>query len=193
MSDNEIHYRAAEIQPGEGRTFRFIASDENPDSYGDIVRVDGWDLKRYKRNPIVLFGHSSSMPIGHTSKIGVEGKQLISDIKLAEEGTSDFIDTLFKLMHQRIVRAVSVGFRNTVPPNLIRDDKNDRILGFEFVGQELLEISVCSVPANPNTLSVAKSFGARDTTLNRMIGEDAIVQSAFRARRLRLLTLGASG
>ena len=187
----DVFYREVEFEPIDlaSRLFRFVASDETPDSYGDVVRADGWDLRRYKRNPIILFGHDSRMPVGFSPKTGLDGKRLIADVKLADEDTSDFIDTLFKLMSQKIVRAMSVGFRATVPPIPIRD-KEDRITGFEFNGQELLENSIVSVPANPNALSLAKSWGARDTTLNRLVAQDAIVQAAKRQRQLTLLKLG---
>jgi len=187
----DLVYKEATVEDAGDRTFKFIASDETPDSYGDVILASGWDLKRYKRNPIVLFGHKTEMPVGFSPSTKVEGTKLIATIKLADEGTSDFIDTLFKLMKQKIVRAVSVGFRPTMDPS-IRRDKDGHMLGYEFNGQELLENSVVSVPANPNALSLAKSWGARDSTINRIFAEDAIVQAAKRQRTLDLLRLGAS-
>ena len=195
-----VFYREVELRAtatggaelGE-REFEFLASDETPDSYGDIVRVEGWELKRYKKNPIVLFNHQSSVPVGHSPKtfIDEERNALLTRIKLADEGTSDFIDTLYKLMKQRIVRAVSVGFRPTKDVEIIRD-KEGFFMGLEFNGQELLEISVVSVPANPNSLALAKSWGAKESTLRRMAEQDAIVQNALRQRKLDILKLGVS-
>ncbi len=191
--ENDIFYREVSVEPDEGqsRVFNFVASDETVDSYGDIVRADGWDLRRYKRNPIVLFNHSSMLPVGFSPKVGINGKRLEATIRIAEEGTSELIDTVYKLMKQRILRAVSVGFRATVTPIPIRD-KEDRITGFEFNGQELLENSIVSVPANPNALALAKSWGVRESTLQRLAAQDAIVQAAARQRQLTLLRLGAS-
>lgn len=197
-SEAPIIYREVEIRASGGnelgeREFEFLASDETPDSYGDIVRVEGWDLKRYKRNPIVLFNHRSDTPVGHSPKTFIDDqrKALVARIKLADEGTSDFIDTLFKLMKQRIVRAVSVGFRPTKDVEIIRD-KEGNFVGLEFNGQELLENSIVSIPANPNSLSLAKSWGARESTLQRITEQDAIVQAGVRQRKLALLRLGAS-
>jgi len=194
----QTFYREVEIRAAGGnelgeREFEFIASDETPDSYGDIVRVEGWELKRYRKNPIVLFGHRSDTPVGHSPKTSVddERKALVSRIKLAEEGTSDFIDTLYKLMKQRIVRAVSVGFRPTKDVEILRD-KEGTFTGLEFNGQELLEISIVSIPANPNSLSLAKSWGAKDSTLRRIVEQDAVVQASIRQRQLELLKLGVS-
>jgi HK97 family phage prohead protease len=191
-----VFYRQVEIRAAGGnelgeREFQFIASDETPDSYGDIVRAEGWDLKRYRKNPIVLFNHSSNVPVGYSPKTVVEGKQLLAHVKLADEGTSEFIDTLYKLMKQRIVRAMSVGFQATADVNIMRD-KDGNFLGLEFNGQELLENSIVSVPANPNALSLAKSWGVRDSTLARMVERDAFVQASIRQRQLDLLRLGVS-
>jgi HK97 family phage prohead protease len=155
------------------------------------VRAEGWDLKRYRKNPIVLFNHSSNVPVGYSPKTVVEGKQLLAHVKLADEGTSEFIDTLYKLMKQRIVRAMSVGFQATADVNIMRD-KDGNFLGLEFNGQELLENSIVSVPANPNALSLAKSWGVRDSTLARMVERDAFVQASIRQRQLDLLRLGVS-
>lgn len=194
---NRVYYREVELRTvgpelGE-REFEFLASDETPDSYGDIVSVEGWDLKRYKRNPIVLFNHRSDTPVGHSPKTFIDEvkKALICRVKLADEGTSDFIDTLYKLMKQRIVRAMSVGFRATKDPEILRD-KDGNFLGIKFVGQELLENSIVSIPANPNSLSLAKSWGAKESTLQRIVAQDAIVQASIRQRQIDLLKLGVS-
>ena len=194
--EGRTYFREVEIRAAGGnelgdREFEFIASDETPDSYGDIVKAEGWDLKRYKKNPIVLFNHSSSMPVGYSPKTWIDDTKLICRIKLADEGTSEFIDTLYKLMKQRILRAMSVGFRATKDVEIIRGKENE-FLGLLFNGQELLENSIVSVPANPNALSLAKSWGVRDSTLNRFVEQDAIVQASHRQRQLDLLQLGVS-
>jgi len=167
-----------------------VASDETVDRYGDVIRADGWELDHYRANPIVLFGHSSFEPIG-TNHARVEGKRLLSTIKLAKAGTSPQIDFYRSLIEQRILRATSVGFMPTkgVVPIL---DKDKRITGFEYVGQELLELSVVSVPANPAALALAKSMNLQpEKVLPRAFDEGA---SAFINRRrceLELLRLRA--
>jgi HK97 family phage prohead protease len=196
LSGERMFFREIEIRAAGGnelgeRQFQFVASDETPDSYGDIIRAEGWDLKRYKKNPIVLFNHDSDIPVGFSPKTYVEGTALNCIVQLADEGTSDFIDTLYKLVKQRIVRAMSVGFRPTKDVVILRDKENN-FMGLEFNGQELLENSIVSVPANPNSLALAKSWGARDSTLNRLSGVDAIVQASIRQRKLDLLRLGVS-
>lgn len=185
-------YKEVTLEKAQGDDLlNFIASDETPDGHGDIVRADGWDLKRYRKNPIVLFGHDHTLPVGYSPKTAIEGKSLKSAIKLAKPGTSEFIDTLRSLIEQNIVRAVSVGFKTTKPPVPIRDP-DDHIMGFEFNGTELLEISIVSVPANPNSLQSAKSLGVSERSMARLFAPDALVQSAKRQRQILLATLGAS-
>lgn len=198
VGEGRMYYRQVEVRASGGnelgdREFEFLASDETPDSYGDIVRVAGWDLKRYRKNPIVLFNHQSSVPVGYSPKTFVndDASALICRVKLADEGTSDFIDTLYRLMKQRIVRAMSVGFVPTKDVEILRD-KDGNFLGLEFNGQELLENSIVSVPANPNSLALAKSWGAKESTLRRMAEQDAVVQASIRQRQIDLLRLGVS-
>jgi HK97 family phage prohead protease len=187
-------YRSSVLKAVDAKdgVFEFVASDETVDRYGDVIVADKWELANYKRNPIVLFGHSSRDPIGKALKTWVEDKQLKVRIKFAELGTSAWIDTVRKLAEQDILKAVSVGFAPTVDPEIIRDEKNDYITGYRFVGQELLENSLVSVPANPNALSLMKQMGVSQEMQTRLVAPDVLVQAKVRARYLELLRLGAA-
>jgi HK97 family phage prohead protease len=148
--------RSAEIT-GEGK-LSVVASDETPDRYGDILRVSGWDISNYKKNPIVLFAHSARDPVG-TADVHISGKKLIADITLAAPGTTPMVDAVRALVAQKILKAVSVGFQPTKEPNELKDpDTNKWTGGYEWVGQELLENSIVSIPANPNALTLMRSF-----------------------------------
>ncbi len=193
--NQSVIYKAATLESVGDGTYEFVASDETVDRYGDVIRASGWELANYRRNPIVLFGHDKSNPVGFAKKVWVEGKKLMARIKLADEGTSPFIDTLRKLVDQKIVRAVSVGFLPTVEPKYIRDEKNDRITGIEYVGQELLENSLVTVPANPAALSTAKSMGIPEQHLARVFAAKPQGASAYLARQravLDMVRLGAT-
>lgn len=138
--------------------FEFIMSDESVDRMGDVIKADGWELNDFKRNPIALWGHNHAMPVGTWENVRVEGKKLIGRLKMAAEGTSAEIDTLRRLIEQRIIKAVSVGFAPIEQEPM--DEKSDPFWGpFKFIKQALHECSLVSVPANPNALSVAKSCG----------------------------------
>lgn len=190
-TEAKIVYKAAELKPLEDGVYEFVASDESVDRYGDIISVDGWELANYKRNPIVLFQHQHSNPVGIASKVWIEDKQLKVRIKLAAEGTSPFIDSLRKLMAQRILRAVSVGFMPTADPVYLRDPTNDRITGLKFVGQELLENSIVSVPANANALALAKSLNIPELHIQRAFApakKDASVRMAQNKAALDMIS-----
>ena len=189
----DIIFKQFELEGTTKSTARFVASNESEDGDGDVIRAEGWDLRRFKRNPIILFGHNHMLPIGISTRTAVEDKSLIQDIKFADEGTSEFIDTVRKLVDQKILRAVSVGFRATMPPQPRRNKDGD-FVGFEFNGQELLETSIVSVPSNAEALAQqAKALGASDLVAKRLHMQDASVHIASRSRLLQLYKLGVSG
>lgn len=140
--------------------YEFIMSDESVDRMNDVIKADGWDLSDFKKNPIALFGHNHSQPVGVWENVRVEGKKLIGRLRLATRGTSEMIDTLHGLVEQRIIKAVSVGFSP-----IDYEERGDG--GFTFIKQALHECSLVSVPANPNALSIAKSAGMSDQQIRR--------------------------
>jgi len=151
----------------------FVLSDNTLDRYGDIIEAAGWDLKNFKKNPIALFGHSGSFPIGNWSNLRIEGTRLIGTLKLAAKGTSDRIDELISLVEQGILRAVSVGFRPLMSEPI---DPKEPYGGQRYTKQELLETSLVSVPANPAAIALAKSLHVSDETLVLAFGEQADVK-----------------
>lgn len=192
-------FKTAELQRAAGTAddaaqYTFVASDETPDRYGDVVRVSGWQLANYKRNPIVLFQHQNSSPVGISTKVWVQGTALMATIKLAAPGTSAFIDTLRSLLAQGIVKAVSVGFMPLASPNYLRD-KDQQVTGLEFVSQELYEISLVSVPANPAALQEAKALHIPENHIQRVFAPrpvDAFVQGRLREAQMEIIRLGVT-
>jgi HK97 family phage major capsid protein/HK97 family phage prohead protease len=160
--------RKTVAKAGDG--LEFVLSDATKDSYGDVVEPNGWDLKRFKSNPIALFGHSSSFPIGTWSNVRVEGGRLVAKLNLAARGTSARIDELISLVEQGILRAVSVGFK---PLQWEPLDKEKPYAGQRYIRAELLETSLVSVPANPSALQLAKSLNLSTETMSLAFGEHA--------------------
>jgi HK97 family phage prohead protease len=112
------------------------------------------------KNPVFLWAHqSTSPPIGKTVALAVESNALIQTVEFASKETYPFADTAYNLYKNGFLNAVSVGFRPTEKPKPIRDPSTDQITGFEFVGQELLELSAVPIPANPNACMRAISEG----------------------------------
>lgn len=141
----------------------FILSDESVDRMGDVIQSDGWDTEAFKRNPIALFNHMSSFPIGTWANIRVEDKALRGKLQLAPKGTSDRIDEIRKLIDAGILKAVSVGFIDHQSEQRKSDD--GKWAGSRYLKQELIETSLVSVPANPNALAIAKSLKVSPQTL----------------------------
>jgi len=181
-----VVFKSAELEPAGGDAspdlYEFVASDESVDRAGDIVRVDGWRLAEYRRNPIVLFAHDSKQPVGIAEKVWKSDSRLMARIKLAAAGTSAFVDSVRSLVAQKILRAVSVGFRPTKEPKL--REESGRVVGFEFVGQDLMEISLVAVGANTNALAVAKSMNL-DAELTRRLFATSVPGSELRRKVAR--------
>ena len=138
-----------------------MLSDETPDRMDDVIMSDGWDLANFNKNPIALFGHQSSFPIGKWKNVRVVDKQLRGFLELAPEGTSERIDEIRRLVDADILRAVSVGFRPKESKPRAETD-----WGLFFTKSELVETSLVSVPANPNALAVAKSLKISPATID---------------------------
>ena len=146
--------------------FEFVLSDETVDRHGDIVRASGWDLKGFRKNPIALFGHAHDQILGVWKNVRVEGKRLIGRLQLAEEGTSALVDTTRRLIEQRILRAVSVGFQA-----LEYEARNADApwKGIDIKQAALHEVSVVAVPANPNALALAKACSPNPDILGTLL------------------------
>lgn len=150
----------------------FVLSDESVDRYGDVISVTGWDLKHFKHNPIALYNHSSNAVIGRWESVRVEGKRLIGRLVLAAAGTSRLVDEVRALWEQRILRAVSVGFRDVEREPLTKDA--DPYFGpFRYLKQELVECSLVAVPANPNALQVSKALELPAAIAEQIFGKPA--------------------
>lgn len=187
---------AVEVE-AKARRIRFIASDESVDRYGDIIRAKGWELENFRANPVLMFGHGRTpgLPvIGKVEPIKIVGKKLVADCEFMPEGMSDFADQVWRAVDAGFLRASSVGFAPTLKPNLIwADDDPDHEgwpTGFEFIGQELLELSVVPVPANPQALAVARDLGLSPEVQRRLFPAEprALARAAAEHRR-RTITI----
>lgn len=125
--------------------FKVIISTEDVDRQGESIKQDGWDLKNYMNNPVVLWGHSYfDLPIGVAEKVFVDGKTLIAEGRFASADANPFAQQVRKLYDAGIVRTTSVGFiAKQMEGNIITE-------------AELLEFSFVPVPANPNALSLSQ-------------------------------------
>lgn len=143
----------------EGRTISYLVSDETVDRMGDIIKVKGWDIASYKKNPVVLWAHDGKAvpPIGKAVNVRRRygPARLTADIEFAPREAFEFADTIYQLASRGYIRATSVGFMPTATEEV--DEKKREKLGLGpygqlYTGAELMEISVVAVPANPSAL-----------------------------------------
>src|SRR6266850_439849 len=137
----------------------FILSDATPDRYDDIILTSGWKLDSLRRNPIALFAHQGSFPIGKWKDVRVEDNALRGTLQLAPLGSSDRIDELHALIAKEVLKEVSVGL-TTISYEERKGDK----YGLVYTEQELVECSLVSAPANPNALNIAKRLNISSST-----------------------------
>lgn len=139
-----------------------VASDGTKDRYGETINPDGWDLRAFKKNPVLLWGHDHSrLPVGRVSKIFTADGKLKFAAEFAPTVEGQEIGTLYK---DGFLSAFSVGF---LPTKFGPDFWLYQIVGegekapdskFTYDEQELLEISCVTVPANPKALVEARSL-----------------------------------
>jgi HK97 family phage prohead protease/HK97 family phage major capsid protein len=148
----------------------FIASTETVDRYGDVILASGWDLRWFKKNPIALWAHNHSQPIGTWEDVRVEEGSLVARLEMVKAGVSSIADMVRAFVEQRVLRAVSVGFiPKAAEPRL--DAKGNPTGGYTFTKSELLEISVVSVPANQEALAVGKSAGIAENEIHHLLSK----------------------
>ena len=129
--------------------FTFTMSTPDIDSYGDNV-VQNWDLKQFKKNPIALWGHNNSaLPIGTWENVRKIGGNLTGKLRLAKQGTSEFIDSLRSLVEQGILKAVSVGFVSHKQEPIDKEKPWD---GYRLDENKLLECSLVNIGAADGAL-----------------------------------------
>lgn len=154
----------------EKRTLSIRGSDETRDRDGDIITVNGWVVENYLKNPVFLWAHNyTSVPLAATRKLVKKKVPFphleFRDVTFPPKGVHPFADMILELYGLKIINACSVGF---VPMEWekIEDDDNETKAGWSnrrFTKQELLELSGCGVPSNPNALQDAirgKHYGS---------------------------------
>lgn len=133
---------------------QFIISTNSPDRDRDTIAVDGWNLKNFKKNPVVLWSHDYSMPpIGKARGLKVLENDLLATVKFVPAEVFPFAGMIESMVREEFLSATSVGFQGE---EVTFDEKRG---GFNFLKQELLEFSIVPVPANPEALVQAKSCG----------------------------------
>lgn len=134
-----------EVKTEWKRTFRVVASSEDVDRAGEVIKADGWDYENFMKNPVIIANHIYKIEniVGKATNIQVKDNKLLIEWVFSE------VNPLWKLLadlyDEWMVKTVSVGF---IPKQ--RQEDNRRII----TSAELLELSFVAVPCNPNALSL---------------------------------------
>ena len=151
-----------EVKKVGERQYEFTASAETMDRDGEVIQAAGWDLKNFKKNPVIMYAHDyRSLPVGKATRVWIDrkNKTLKNTIEFPPEGTYEFADTVERLVDTGYLKTESVGF---IPKEWEEGD-GEKEARRTFTKQELLEISIVPVPSNPDALRNAVSDGVITT------------------------------
>ena len=134
----------------------FVASTPASDRYGDVVD-QSWRLENYRSNPVVQADHQYS--VKETVGRGVikieDGVLMLGVEKWSRKASAQ---DLKADVDDGIINAVSVGFR---PGRSVARASLDREhpyfseeYGFVHYDNELLEVSIVAIPANPEAVAM---------------------------------------
>lgn len=160
------YYTKAQIKLKADDSFTAVASSEVEDRQGEVVRQAGWNLKNYKDNPILLWMHEHDKPIGKAERVWLDktGKSPVLKFKGMISTATEYGRAAKQLIEEGILKTFSVGFRPL------------EMEGSEITKAELFEISLVSVPANPEArLLAAKSLeksGIDESIIKHVVWED---------------------
>ena len=129
------------------------ANTTDKDRAGDIITAQAWakGVDYYRKNPVLLYQHDHSKPIGRVEKISVDRKGIFVEAYVSD--AAEKLHGVQTLIEDGALKSFSVGFK-------VKDGRYDRSSGTTMITDvELHEISVVSVPCNQESLfSVRKSF-----------------------------------
>jgi HK97 family phage prohead protease len=133
------------------------------DRFGERIDPAGWDYKRYRDNPVVEWAHRYDIPaIGKIEGLTADDGGL-HGLVVFNDKDDPFGWAIGQRVKAGVIRAGSVGFRVIeieIPDKETAKDGTTLI----FRKQELLEFSICNVPANPFALTKTITKGKAETT-----------------------------
>lgn len=162
-----MHYLRAlvdrdQADPGDGGTVVFSASTDDPGRDKLVIDQTGWELDNFKANPVIMFAHDYSRPpIGRAVDVGVSDGRLFVGVKF--DGDDPFAAEIERKIRAGYLNAVSVGW------DVIERQAN------RIVRQDLLEVSVVPIPADPGALiqRQQRAYAALSADLAALLGTRA--------------------
>ena len=137
-----------EIEKG----FPWTLSTFDLDRFGERIDPQGWDFRRFMANPIVEWAHRYDIPaIGKIEGLTFDDEGLHGLVFFNDKSFDNFGWSIGQRVKAGVIRAGSVGFRALEIEIPSKEDSKDGT-SLIFRKQELLEFSICNVPANPFAL-----------------------------------------
>jgi HK97 family phage prohead protease len=150
VKEDMIMLADAEVKYSQAEGVEWTMSDESIDRDKEVIRVDGWNLKAFKKNPVVLWGHDSSRPaIGKVMNPRIKDGLLRGKVKFDPIDIDPFAGMIEAKVKNGTISAGSVGFK---PIQVEPNTDEDADVRLTYLKQELREFSICNIPANPNAV-----------------------------------------
>lgn len=163
---NKTLFTKAEIKEKSDEVFTAIASSEVEDRQGEVVKQAGWNLSNFKKNPILLWMHDHERPLGKATRVWLDksGNKPLLMFKGVISTATEYGRAAKQLIDEGVLNSFSVGFR------ALEMDGN------EITKAELFEISLVTVPANPEARLIAakslKNAGFQKNVIDDVLGQD---------------------
>jgi HK97 family phage prohead protease len=157
-----------------GQGYPWTLSTFDLDRFGERIDPQGWDFKRYMNNPIVEWAHRYDIPaIGKIEGLTVDDEGLHGLVFFNDKSFDAFGWSIGQRVKAGVIRAGSVGFRVIEIEIPSKEDSRDGT-ALIFRKQELLEFSICNVPANPfalaKTIETVKTEQSQELNLSNFWG-----------------------
>lgn len=182
------------FDPSKPMVIEAWANRAEVDRGNELMPKSCWDLKNFLLNPILLFNHDYSRPIGRVLSVEAtdEGLKITAQIGDPEAGheLTDDQKMVRSLAAQQVLKSLSVGF---IPFEYSWDEKTET-LTYENV--ELLEISVVSIPMQQSSqftsVKGANAMGGKTKTDGQEgTGDNAAVHEDVKACKAGIEALSA--
>ncbi|MGO9622147.1 MAG: HK97 family phage prohead protease [Desulfobaccales bacterium] len=158
-----LDFEVRQVGDPKERTLEFIGSTADVDRYGDIIEVAGWDLKNFQKNPVILWAHNYGLPpVGTAKKVTKVDKALVFEVYFPKDdeinaaGWPDNMptpETVYRLCLAGVLRTTSVGFQGLETEPIYGEPQGEDgwrpRTGTRYLKQDLYELSIVPVPANP--------------------------------------------
>lgn len=158
---NPVHFdayiKSVDTSNDDVITIRGFANTISKDRASDVIPASAWKtenaLTNYMKNPIILFGHDHSRPIGKCVDLNPTEMGLEITCEIYRESDP----AIFALIKNGVLKTFSVGFR------CLDAEWDEATNIFLIKDLELFEVSVVSVPCNQDSVfSVAKGMNGAD-------------------------------